>query len=148
LLLENKGVSATIHYRLAPDPDAAALLLEPLALAIARRRGLRVSSGRMIVELRPSVAVNKGTAIRDLALDLGLRGIVFFGDDVTDVDAFRALRGLRDNGVADTLRVGVIGAETPDVVIAETDVTVPGVAACAATLQAIAAHLEGDRVSG
>jgi trehalose 6-phosphate phosphatase len=144
LLLENKGVTATIHYRLAPDPDAAAALLEPLALTIARRRGLRVSSGRMIVELRPSVAVNKGTAIRDLVLDLGLRGIVFFGDDVTDVDAFRALRGLRDNGVADTLRVGVIGAETPDVVIAETDVTVPGVAACAATLLAIAARLEED----
>jgi trehalose 6-phosphate phosphatase len=142
LLIENKGVTATVHYRLAPDPVAAARLLEPLARVAAERFGLRVVPGRMIVELRPGVAVNKGTAIVDLARDLGLRGIVFFGDDITDVDGFRALRELRDTGVAATLRVGVLGPETPAAVVEETDVTVASVAACAVTLLAIAARLE------
>jgi trehalose 6-phosphate phosphatase len=141
LLVENKGVTGTIHYRLAPDQVAAVELLEPLARAAADRHGLRLTSGRMIFELRPELAVNKGTAIRDLAQDLGLRGIVFFGDDVTDVDAFRALRELREAGEAATLRVGVLGPDTSPAVLAEIDMSLHGVPACAATLIALAARL-------
>jgi trehalose 6-phosphate phosphatase len=141
LLVENKGVTGTIHYRLAPDHSAAAALLEPLARAAATRHGLRLTLGRMIFEVRPALAVNKGTAIRELAQDLGLRGIVFFGDDVTDVDAFRALRELREAGEAATLRVGVLGPDTSAAVLAEIDMSVQGVPACAATLIALAARL-------
>jgi len=141
LLVENKGVTGTVHYRLAPDPNAAATLLEPLVRAAAERHGLRPTLGRMIFEVRPALAVNKGTAIRELARDLGLKGIVFFGDDVTDVDAFRALRELREAGEAATLRVGVLGPETSPLVLAEIDLSVNGVAACAATLLALAARL-------
>jgi trehalose 6-phosphate phosphatase len=141
LLIENKGVTGTVHYRLAPDQIAAAALLEPLALAAADRHGLRLTSGRMIFEVRPALAVNKGTAIRELAQDLDLRGIVFFGDDVTDVDAFRALRELREAGEAATLRVGVLGPDTSPAVLAEIDMSVVGVPACAATLIALAARL-------
>jgi trehalose 6-phosphate phosphatase len=141
LLIENKGVTGTVHYRLAPDQIAAAALLEPLARAAADRHGLRLTSGRMIFEVRPALAVNKGTAIRELAQDLDLRGIVFFGDDVTDVDAFRALRELREAGEAATLRVGVLGPDTSPAVLAEIDMSVVGVPACAATLIALAARL-------
>src|SRR5215213_2105567 len=147
LLIENKGVTGTVHYRLAPDPAAAAALLEPLARAAVDRHGLRLTLGRMILEVRPALAVNKGTAIRELARDLELRGIVFFGDDVTDVDAFRALRELREAGEAATLRVGVLGSETSPAVLAEIDVSVNGVAACAATLLALAARLAEEAES-
>ena len=128
----------------AADQIAAAALLEPLARAAATRHGLRLTLGRMIFELRPALAVNKGTAIRELAQDLGLRGIVFFGDDVADVDAFRALRELREAGEAATLRVGVLGPETSPTVLAEIDVSVNGVAACGATLLALAARLSEE----
>jgi trehalose 6-phosphate phosphatase len=144
LLIENKGVTGTIHYRLAPDQIAAAALLEPLARAAVDRHGLRLTAGRMIFEVRPALAVNKGTAIRDLTQDIGLRGIVFFGDDVTDVDAFRALRELRESGEAATLRVGVLGPETSPAVLAEIDMSVVGVPACAATLIALAARLSEE----
>jgi trehalose 6-phosphate phosphatase len=147
LLVENKGVTGTIHYRLAPDQIAAVALLEPLARAAATRHALRLTLGRMIFEVRPALAVNKGTAIRELAEDLGLRGIVFFGDDVTDVDAFRALRELREAGEAATLRVGVLGPETSPTVLAEIDVSVNGVASCAATLLALAARLAEEAES-
>jgi trehalose 6-phosphate phosphatase len=144
LVIENKGVTGTIHYRLAPDHAAAAAMLEPMAQVAAERHGLRVSPGRMIVELRPALAVNKGTAIRDLVVDLGLRGVIFFGDDVTDVDGFRALRNLREEGAAATLSVGVVGPETAEAVAAAADMVIHGVPACAATILAIADRL--DRV--
>src|ERR687897_983898 len=147
LLIENKGVTGTVHYRLAPDQIAAAALLEPLARSAADRHGLRLTLGRMIFEVRPALAVNKGTAIRELAQDLGLRGIVFFGDDVTDVDAFRALRELREAGEAATLRVGILGPDTSPAVLAEIDMSLYGVAACAATLIALAARL-GNETDG
>src|SRR3954447_1081703 len=148
LLIENKGVTGTIHYRLAPDQTAAAGLLEPLARAAADRHGLRLTPGRMILEVRPALAVNKGTAIRELAQDLGLCGIVFFGDDVTDVDAFHALRELREAGEAATLRVGVLGPDTSPAVLAEIDMSVDGVPACAATLIALAARLAEEAEGG
>jgi len=51
------------------------------------------------------------------------------------------LRELREAGEAATLRVGVLGPETSPTVLAEIDVSVNGVAACAATLLALAARL-------
>ena len=144
LLLEDKGVTATVHYRLADEPLAAHALLEPIVRDATARRGLRMTTGRMIFEIRPALAVNKGTAIRDLVLDAGLRGVVFFGDDVTDVDAFLTLRDLREAGEVDTLRVGVLGPETPPSVLAAVDLAVDGVPACAATLLALAARLTDE----
>jgi trehalose 6-phosphate phosphatase len=141
LLVENKGVTGTVHYRLAPDHAVAAAMLEPVAAVAAERYGLHVSPGRMIVELRPAVAINKGTAIRDLATELALRGMVFLGDDITDIDGFRALRALREERAAATLSVGVLGPESAAVIAAESDFHVDGVTACAATLLAIASRL-------
>ena len=127
LIVENKGVTGTIHYRLAPDPVAAVALLEPLARAATGRHDLRLTLGRMILEIRPLLAVNKGTAIRELAHDLGLRGIVFFGDDVTDVDAFRGLEELVEMGRLGTaLRVGVRSEEGPAELELQADAMVEG----------------------
>ena len=133
---------------LAADQTAAAALLEPLARAAADRHGLRLTPGRMIFEVRPALAVNKGTAIRELTQDLALCGIVFFGDDVTDVDAFRALRELREAGEAATLRVGVLGPDTSPAVLAEIDMSVDGVPACAATLTPLPRVLHGGVPTG
>lgn len=144
MLIEDKGLSGTVHYRLAPDPEAARAALLPLAVEAAARHGLVVTEGRLIVELRPNVVVNKGTAIVDLVAEHRLRGVVFLGDDLTDVDGFVALRALREAGEVDTLRVGVLGAETPARVREEIDVAVRGVPACAALLAAVADGLEGD----
>ncbi len=142
MIVENKGLSGTIHYRLAADQDAARSALLPLAVAAANRHGLVVTEGRLIVEIRPSIVVNKGTALVDLVSEYRLQGIIFLGDDLTDVDAFVALRSLRDDDALDTLRVGVLGAETHPRVGEEIDVAVPGVAACAALLEAIADSLD------
>ena len=84
-----------------------------------------IHEGKMFVELRPPIpSVNKGVALRHLAAQHGLRSVLCRGDDVTDVDAFRALRestGLRGTSVV------VASAETPPEVLAAADYRLEGV---------------------
>jgi len=141
VIVENKRLTGSVHYRLSPDPDRTHAVLLDLAREAVARHGLRYSEGRLIIELRPDVAVNKGTATADLIAQHGLRAAVFFGDDTTDVDAFVAIGRLRERGDIDGLRVGVVGPETPPAVVAESDVTVPSAEACVALLGAIADEL-------
>lgn len=91
-IFEDKGVTASIHVRMTPDPDAAERLALVAARRVARRVGLRVTRGRRIVELRPPLAVDKGVALTRLCHERGLRGAIYLGDDQTDLDAFHALR--------------------------------------------------------
>ena len=109
LYVENKGLSVAVHYRNAPDPAARsgpsqALERKPLAAA----RGLKIRSGKMVLEVVPASGVNKGTAVARLAREFELTGAIAVGDDVTDCDAFDALHGLiREDslkGAADSRR--------------------------------------------
>jgi len=143
-LVEHKGLSGTVHYRLAPDHDEAVALLSPLVAAAAEKHGLRVTAGRAILELRPTARIDKGTAVADLLAEHGLRGAIFLGDDLTDVDAFNALREARAAGRAETLAIGVIGPETLPVVREAVDATVDGVDGVAALLAALADDPTGD----
>lgn len=145
LRFEHKGLTASIHYRQADDPDAGRRAI----LAAIANEGLdsilRVSEGRMVVELRPPIAVNKGTAVRQLVDQFGLRSAVFVGDDRTDVDAFRALRELVASGqLRRALAIGVAGAETPPEVVESADVMVTGTSEVATYLTALARAVAND----
>ncbi len=110
---EDKGATLAIHYRNA-QADAAAFW--PQVEAAAQAQGLRAGQGRMIFEIKPPVDIDKGTTLRRLVDEYKLTGIIFMGDDVTDVDAMRAARALREAGTCATLNLGVRSAEMPDAV--------------------------------
>ncbi len=105
-IVENKRWTISLHYRMA-DPGAARWLME-LARDVAASLGLVTFEGRMIVELRPPVPVNKGTASVTLGTRVGALGgdgaILYAGDDRTDEDAFRELRACDARAV--TIRIG------------------------------------------
>ena len=122
LLIENRGSPARSTIVLPPIRSRRPRCWSRWRRSAADRHGLRLTLGRMIFEVRPALAVNKGTAIRELAQDLGLRGIVF-GDDVTDVDAFARCASCGRQEAA-TLRVGVLGPDTSPAVLAEIDLSV------------------------
>ena len=56
----------------------------------AERLGLRTQSGRMVVELKPPVDQDKGTVIAEAVRGAGCAW--YFGDDMSDIKAFEALR--------------------------------------------------------
>lgn len=103
-LLEHKGVSLALHYRLADPEESAVLLREALewSAPFVSRGQLSVLRGNMVLELRPA-GVDKGKAVLFLLERLGVPGVLpmYIGDDETDEDGFRALRG---KGI--TVRVG------------------------------------------
>ena len=100
-IVEDKGATLSIHYRLVAGGDAGQLA--PEIEGLAAREGLRVTHGRKVIEVRPPIAVDKGTAVLSLARELGAQAagasIVFAGDDATDEDAMRALRAWRPEAV-------------------------------------------------
>ena len=111
--LEDKGVSVSLHHREAPDQDvAAAFLAGPVADA-ARSEGLRIRHGRMIMEVLPDVAVDKGTVVRQIIRASGARTALYVGDDRTDMDAWRALHDLQATGGLD--RAHCVVADQPEV---------------------------------
>ena len=105
--LEDKGLTAAFHYRDAADEAAARADLEAVAER-AHEAGLVARFGRKVLEIVPPVRADKGTAIRSLLAERGLRRALVAGDDTTDLDAFRALDGL-EVGV----RVAVASDEGP-----------------------------------
>lgn len=97
LLVEEKGLSAALHYRLAPRCAEAA---RACAADLARKTGLILQIGDMVAELRTPGA-DKGDAIRAFMAEPPFRGAmpVFVGDDATDEAGFAATRAFAGLGV-------------------------------------------------
>jgi trehalose 6-phosphate phosphatase len=117
---ERKPLSLSFHFRRADDEAAARAYLQRVAEA-AEREGLVPRWGRMVLEVRPPVAADKGTAVRALVARAGVDRALYAGDDTTDVDAFRGLDGL-----AYAVRVAVDSGEAPPELIAAADMVVAG----------------------
>ncbi len=92
IILEDKGYSLALHYRLAPQH--AAKVREAVAAACAPypSNSIEILLGKAVIEVK-SAAFNKGTGVRELMRFPPFRGRrpVFIGDDVTDEAAFAVL---------------------------------------------------------
>jgi len=89
--VEDKEVTLTVHYRRATDASAADVtaVVEDVVDPV---EGLRTGSGKMIVEIKPTVDWHKGAVVEWLREEVPETWqAVYVGDDTTDEDAFRAL---------------------------------------------------------
>jgi len=116
--VEDKGLTVSFHYREAENEDDALEYLEEVAER-ARAAGLAPRFGRKVLEIRPPVEADKGTAVMQLVEEAGLSRALYAGDDTTDLDAFRALDGL-ELGV----RVAVSSDEAPSELVGAADIVV------------------------
>lgn len=125
--IEDKGATVSIHYRRAADPSAILEQYTPLLQSLVNQHGLALFPGRMIFELRPPLDVNKGTAFRQLVEVFRLDGAVYLGDDITDADALRAARDLREAGRCVAVGLGVESDHTPAAVRENADLFLSGI---------------------
>jgi trehalose 6-phosphate phosphatase len=134
--VEEKGITASVHYRNAP-PEVGERSVE-FVKREGERLGLRITVGRGVVEARPPIRADKGTAVRALVEEYGPERAMFIGDDTTDLDAFRELEKLREEGaLKEVLRVGVASEEGPPEITSEADIVVDGVEGVGEVLRAL-----------
>jgi trehalose 6-phosphate phosphatase len=106
----------------------------------AQSVGLEVHWGRKVMEARPPVRIDKGAGVTALIERAHASVALYAGDDVTDLDAFRALRTLVDNGTLDAaLCVGVRSEDGPAEVESAADLVVDGTAGMQELLATLAA---------
>jgi len=137
-MVEDKGTALAVHTRRTADPAAAlARLREPLS-RLADSTGLTVEPGRLVLELRPP-GMDKGAALRRLSTERAAGSVLYCGDDLGDLTAFAAIRGLRAEGVPGCA-VASESTESPPVAAAA-DLVVDGPAGIAAFLADLAGTL-------
>jgi trehalose 6-phosphate phosphatase len=96
--------------------------LDPVTEA-ARSHDLTVEPGRLVIEVR-APGMDKGHAVQKIAEDLTAGGFVFVGDDLGDVEAFKAVQELRDGGMPTLLVCS--GSHEQRALLDMADVVVPG----------------------
>jgi trehalose 6-phosphate phosphatase len=94
--IERKKFSVAVHYRNV-QPGAEAAVKSIVDGVLSRHPTLRVSPGKKVWDVQPDIEWNKGKALLWLLDVLGLNSPsalpLYIGDDLTDEDAFRVLRG-------------------------------------------------------
>lgn len=140
--IEQKSLAVAVHTRRLEDPEAAfARLLRPLSEA-ARTHGLDVEPGRAVIEIR-APGMHKGAAVRRLAEELDARAFAFCGDDLGDVEAFRAVQELRVEGYPGLLVCSAFAEQNALADLA--DVTVDGPAGVLDLLRELTRDIESAR---
>ncbi|MFZ2356705.1 MAG: trehalose-phosphatase [Candidatus Omnitrophota bacterium] len=100
VLIEDKGLTLSIHYRLVDKEDLPAfekIISEVTSLYTVRDK-IKVNSGKKVYEIKPPVQWDKGKVVLWLmARQQFISGAkkvlpVYIGDDITDEDAFNALK--------------------------------------------------------
>ena len=86
ILMEDKQISLSVHYRHASDQVAVQHQLEQLFATLTPAP--RIIAGKFVFNLLPEGAGDKGTAFNQLMLLSGAATAIYVGDDVTDEDVF------------------------------------------------------------
>lgn len=106
VIVENKGLTISVHYRLAPPTQKEEVLRHVQAATAVAPDCFQIGLGNHVFDVRPQVDWHKGSALGWIAKQLGIAKAltVVLGDDRTDEDAFRA----HSDGI--TVRIGEPGS--------------------------------------
>jgi trehalose 6-phosphate phosphatase len=95
ILLEDKGYSLALHYRLAPHAEKAIYEAVSLIRADLPNAAIEVLPGKCVCEIKQA-GFDKATGVRELMTHEPFRGRrpIFIGDDVTDESVFAVMPDL------------------------------------------------------
>jgi trehalose 6-phosphate phosphatase len=96
--IEHKGRAIGVHTREMGDSVSAFERLEEPLGELAARHGLLIEPGKNVLEIR-APGFDKGHAVRQMVEEREIGQIIFAGDDLGDLPAFRAVEELRSEGV-------------------------------------------------
>ncbi len=100
-LVEDKGLTVSVHYRMVPvkhHPRLKRFFCRAMEKFLASNMFI-VTRGKRVLEVRPNVVWDKGSAVKWILGYLSVHLLeekpypIYMGDDETDEDAFRVLKG-------------------------------------------------------
>jgi len=140
--VEDKAIAVAVHTRRLAEPGAAYERLLPVLTEAAQRHGLGVEPGRLVVEVR-APGMHKGDAVRLIRSEVDAAGVIFAGDDLGDIEAFRAVAALRDDGAPGLLVCS--GSQEQRALVELSDIVVDGPAGVLALLEKYVADIAALR---
>jgi trehalose-phosphatase len=95
ILFEEKGPVLSVHYRNVPRKYFAQIPRVIEEELRSRKGRWKTASGKRVLEIRPNADFNKGKAVKEImrGFSSGEALPFYLGDDQTDEDAFRVLKG-------------------------------------------------------
>ena len=127
IIWQDKGVGASVHYRLASNPEEARRALREAVSSMPDAQEIGVFWGKLVLELRAPTGMNKEYALRKLATEFVLDSAIYIGDDTTDADALSALSELVSGGDLSGLGVAVTYRDSPEELLAAAQYSLAGV---------------------
>lgn len=97
VIVEHKGLTLTVHFRATPEPLAGGVdaMVAEATKTFVEGGQLRLTRGKMVVEVRPAIPWDKGKAIEKIREAFDDHPLpVYFGDDRTDEDGFKAVQDM------------------------------------------------------
>lgn len=140
VIIERKRLGGSVHYRLARHPEQVRHLIMDTLRAPASDHDFVLSEGKRVVDIRPALLIHKGQALRSFVQRLALAGVLFAGDDRTDLDAMLEVERLRSEGYQ-AVAIAVQAPDTLPELLEHADLVVQGVEGMARLLATIVAHL-------
>ena len=126
--VEDKHATLSFHYRQVSQPDEFAARNAGRIAELAAKHGLVLFRGKRVFEVRPPIEMDKGLAFRRLVLSHSLEAALFLGDDVSDLNALRMARRVRQEGACAAWGIGVQSEDAPKDLAAAADFLAEGVA--------------------
>ena len=94
VIIEDKGITASVHYRMVSQEDLCKMINRFWSIADSYKKTFAITSGKKVFEVRPHDIWNKGDAVKWIWDRFDKNRIpVYIGDDQTDEDAFKAIKG-------------------------------------------------------
>ncbi|XP_039125478.1 probable trehalose-phosphate phosphatase 6 isoform X1 [Dioscorea cayenensis subsp. rotundata] len=112
--VENNKFCVSVHFRCVEEKKWISLA-EQVRSVLKEYPKLRITQGRKVLEIRPTIKWDKGKALEFLLESIGFANCdhvlpVYIGDDRTDEDAFKFVRKvLRDRGQG----IGILVSKFP-----------------------------------
>lgn len=144
LIVQRKSVGGSLHYRLTPDPEQARAMILATLKEPAARLHMHIDEGKRVVEILAPLTINKGKALRRFVEHFALQGVIFAGDDRTDLHGILEIARLRQDGYA-AHGIAVQHPDTPPALLEHADTVVQGVEAMVQLLKQMTIDLSDQK---
>jgi len=127
VIIQEKPLGLSLHYRQAKKPIHIRNQILTVIESTGASDWMKISEGRMVVELSLPVEIDKGTCINWLVDEQNLTGLIVIGDDLSDISMFEAAHHFQTTLGTHAFNIGVIEEETPNEVIDKVNYKLDGV---------------------